>query len=289
MSTPAGNGSRLDAIRAATTDFLRAPSSAGLGVGIGYFGYLPLGQTSCDPARYETPAVTIGELPGRADALLGSLRAIQPIGETPTGAAIRGACRYADERTRTKPGHNLSLLMLTDGVPEAPISRENGCDPTLPDAVDAARECLESTGAGVYVLGVGPNLDNLNQIASAGGTDHAYLVESDSVSDDVLAALNAIRGTVLPCEFFIPEPPAGPQLNFDEVNVIVTDVDGQEHDIFNVEGRDACDPSQGGWYYAPAAAPERIELCEATCEFTRAQSAGGGIEYALGCGTLILR
>jgi hypothetical protein len=233
--------------------------------------------------------VTIGVLPGQADQLLGSLGAIEPIGETPTGAAIRGACRYVDERTRTNPGRNLSVLMLTDGVPEAPISRENGCDPTLDDAVAAARECLESTGATLHVLGVGPNLANLNEIARAGGSEHAYLVESDSVSEDVLAALNAIRGTVLPCEFFIPEPPDGQKLNFDEVNVIVTDADGREHDVYNVESRDTCDASLGGWYYAPAAAPERIELCEATCEFTRAQSDGGGIEYALGCGTIGLR
>jgi hypothetical protein len=59
--------------------------------------------------------------------------------------------------------------------------------------------------------------------------------------------------------------------------------------VYNVESRDTCDASLGGWYYAPAAAPERIELCEATCEFTRAQSDGGGIEYALGCGTIGLR
>ena len=48
------------------------------------------------------------------------------------------------------------------------------CSPTLPEAVTASASCYEdSEGIPTYVLGVGPSLDNLNQIASAGGTSHA--------------------------------------------------------------------------------------------------------------------
>ena len=287
MITRAGSGTRLDAVRSALADFLRAPASRGIGVGLGYFGNFPLGDASCDPGDYEEPAVPVTQLPGATDALLGSLAGIAPTGETPTGPAIRGACTYMKQWKAAHPSRPLVMLLLTDGVPEAPISRENGCDPTLADAVLAAKQCAEEASSRVYVLGVGPNLDNLNEIAAAGETQAAHLVSGSDVSGEVLAALNVIRGTVLPCSFEIPAPPDGATLDHGMVNVVVTDDEGSEQAIYSVPGSSDCDPSLGGWYYAPSSeAPESIELCAASCELTRAQSAAGAIRFALGCSTL---
>jgi hypothetical protein len=287
MSTPAGNGTRLDAVRAALADFLRAPESAGIGVGLGYFGNFPLGQTSCNPADYATPALPIADLPGAADALLASLNAVSPTGETPTGAAVRGACEYVKGWQGDHPGRSLAILLLTDGVPEAPISRSRGCDPTLPDAIAATQDCVNATGAKIYVLGVGPKLENLNQIAAAGGTSAAHLVTGTDVSGEVLAALDVIRGTALPCTFEIPAPPEGETLDFGSVNVIVTGNDGTEHGIYKVGDATACDAQRGGWYYTPASGtPQGISLCDASCEFVKAQSARGAIHFALGCATV---
>jgi hypothetical protein len=106
---------------------LNDPDSAGIGVGIGYFGTMPIGRTSCDPADYSAAAVDIDLLPGHAAAVSQSLASVNPTGETPTGAAIRGACDYLENWHSQRPGHKVVILLVTDGVPETPSS--NGCRP----------------------------------------------------------------------------------------------------------------------------------------------------------------
>jgi Mg-chelatase subunit ChlD len=287
MSTPAGEGSRLAAVRGALSDFLRADESAGMSLGLGYFGNFPLGEASCDPADYDVPAVPIGLLPAHADPLLRSLASIEPTGETPTGAALRGTCDYLAGWRAAHPERTVSVLLLTDGVPEAPISRNNGCDPTLADAIEATRQCV-GAGLSVYVLGVGPNLENLDQIAQAGESGAAYLVEGSDVAADVAAALGTIRGTALPCAFEIPPAPEGQSLDFDRVNVVLTRADDSKADVLAVPDAASCDSASGGWYYDPPETRERIQLCDASCRAVRAESSGGAIEFALGCATVEL-
>src|SRR5436190_356552 len=80
--------------RPALEKFLESQTS-GVEVGLGYFGNDALGQTSCDPNHYATPAVPIAPLPQNTAPLEQSLNQAAPTGETPTGAAIRGACTVA--------------------------------------------------------------------------------------------------------------------------------------------------------------------------------------------------
>jgi hypothetical protein len=282
MVASEGDGTRLDAVRAAFADFLRAPASTGLGVGIGYFGNFPLGQTSCDPEDYREPSVELGTLPGNADALLASLNAIEPTGETPTGAAIRGACQYATQ-SKSRTRHTTAILLVTDGVPEAPLtSQGGGCNPTLDDAIAATEQCVASSGISVYVLGVGPNLSNLQAIAEAGETGSAHIVDGGDVHARVLEALNAIRGqSLLPCELQVPDPPEGEEaIDYDKVNVVLTDAAGEAVAIPYVGTRDECG-SEPGWHYS--ADRELILLCPASCDRARAESVGGELSFALGC------
>lgn len=98
--------------------------------------------------------------------------------------------------TSYEPEYKVVMLLVTDGLPEAPMSCPSaGCCPTLDDAASAAQGCLNGDPRiQTYVLGVGPYLDNLNLIAAAGGTNSAYLVGTGDVASQVLQALNAIRG-----------------------------------------------------------------------------------------------
>lgn len=286
MVTAAGSGTRLDAVRAAMTDFVNAKESAGMGLGIGYFGNFPIGNASCDPRDYDAPAVPVGVLPANAAPFLASLRGVEPTGETPTGAAVRGACTYTTAWRKANPGKPLDILLLTDGVPEAPVSRTmpGGCDPTLDDAVAATRACAAS-GVNTFVLGVGPNLQNLDAIAAAGGTEKAFLVDGANVERDVSAALGRIRGTALPCTFRLPPAPEGRALALDRMNVVVTDIEGKDHAVPFVTDAAGCDAS-GGWHYGAGEPPETVELCPASCEYAKSQSDGGQIQYAVGCRTL---
>ena len=98
MGDPNG---RILPVRDAMDAFLHDPESAGIGFGLGYFGFQPIGQTSCAARDYASPSVPVTL---DHDAVLRSLAEREPIGETPTGAAIRGACSYAQEWKQQNAG-----------------------------------------------------------------------------------------------------------------------------------------------------------------------------------------
>jgi hypothetical protein len=282
------NSTRLEAIRQAATTFVQDPESTGIGVGIGYFGNQPFGSASCDPASYDDPAVGIAALPGNADPIIQSLNSVQPIGETATGAAIRGACTYASGWKTSHAGHEVVILLLTDGKPEAPVTCPGGtgpCCPTLDDAVAAATECATGTpSVKTYVLGVGPLLQNLEQIAIAGGTTQPYLVEGGDVAQNVLNALRAIRGdAVIPCDLQLPPPPAGAALNPNTVNMAYANSACEGTVIGHVDTLATCD-NTGGWYYDDPNNPTAIHLCPVTCDMV--SDPGSSLLFSVGCSTV---
>jgi hypothetical protein len=284
-----GVTTRIDAVRAAVDQFLHAPESAGLGVGIGYFGFQPLMCmcTSCNPADYATPKVPIGVLPDQATPIMASLNGIQPTGETPTGAAITGACMYARSRKTADPTRNIVILLVTDGLPEAPLTSRTGtCNPTLADAVKAAGDCA-AAGVPTYVLGVGPALDNLNMIAAAGQTKNAYLVANGGTAG-VVQALASIRSdAMIPCAMQIPSVGAGQTVDFQKVNVVYADATCKTTTFSYVETPARCNGQAGGWYYDNPMAPTQITLCGPTCDQVKA--AGGQLVVSVGCMTQVIQ
>jgi hypothetical protein len=285
---PACRETRLDAVRQATEQFLLDPESAGIGVGLGQFGKQPIGQASCAPSDYDTSAVDIGPLPEHASAIMQALNRVEPTGETPTGAAIRGACDYAARHRAGTPGHQVVILLLTDGKPEAPVTCQNGqgsCCPSLSDAAAAAAACNDQNDIKTYVLGIGPLLDNLEQIAIAGGTERAYLVEGGDVSGKVLDALNRIRGdAAIPCQLQLPRPPPGRTLTLSEVNLEYQSSACDSTLFYSVASAAECG-TQDGWYYDDPSNPRGIELCPTSCE--RVTRPGGSLFYSVGCATQV--
>ena len=277
-----GNNPRITPVREAVDLFLNDPASAGIYAGISYFGFMSIGNTSCNANDYSNPAVEIGELPSNAALLTGSLYAVNPTGETPTGAAIRGACSHMTAWHQQNPGFKKVILLVTDGVPEAPAS--NGCNPSIDDAAQAAADCLASdVGIETYVLGVGQALSNLTQIAQAGGTEQAYLVEGGNVSQSVLEALNAIRAdAAIPCTLPVPTPATG-MVNYSSVNLGICDPAGNSLSTYYVGDVGSC-ADAGGWYYTNGGATQNIQLCDATCSIV--SSAGSKLFFTLGCDTI---
>jgi hypothetical protein len=279
-----GSTLRIDAVRDAVKQFLRDPGSDGLGVGLGYFGSQPLdcACTSCNPSDYQTPAVPIAELPGNAAPVLASLGAIAPTGETPTGAALRGSCAYAGDWKAKHPGRETAILLVTDGEPQAPLTTsKGGCAPTLADAVAAASACQSAHDVRVYVLGVGPSLANLNQIAQAGGTAAAYLVQNAG-SDGVLAALNAIREDVqIPCALSIPRG----NIVLSTLNLVYAD-SGCSLTTFPKVGAVSACGKEVAWYFDDPNTPSTLKLCPQACD--RVSSPGGQLQLSVGCETVII-
>jgi hypothetical protein len=284
-----GTNERIDQVRGALLSFLNDPAGAGIGVGIGYFGTQPLSCacTSCNPADYSAPAIPIAPLPGQFPALSASLAAAAPTGETPTGAALRGSCTYAAAYKQAHPGHDVVLLLVTDGEPQAPLtSRGGGCNPTLADATAAATTCLQgAVTIRTYVLGVGPSLQNLNQIAAAGGTKQAYLVASAG-GTEILAQLNQIRrDAAVPCTLQIPAASGSMPVDLHTVNVVSADANCKTTTFGNVADASACN-GQLGWYYDPPTQPTKIQLCDASC--AQVSAPGTELRVSVGCATTII-
>jgi hypothetical protein len=274
-----GPNPRIDPVREAVDMFLRDPLSSGIGVGIGFFGYFEIGNTSCNPADYARAAVGIAPLPDNANAVLGALNAVLPTGETPTDMAIQGACDYLTGYDQQRPQSKKIILLVTDGVPETP---QSNCDPSVEGASQVAENCLNGDpGIQTYVLGVGQALDNLNAIANAGGTDSAYLVDGGDVTGSVLAALNAIRAdAVIPCTLPVPQPTDGSVLNYELVNLGICDAGGQTVNTGYVGTAEQC-AEAGHWYYEDTASGRAIQLCDATCNTVTA--AGAKLFFNIGC------
>ncbi len=282
MQTDVGGMTRLQAVQRATEQFLRDPDSAAISVGIGYFGFLPIGQVSCDQKTYATPAVDITL---NHEAVISSLDARMPTGETPTSAALDGACSYATNYRQHHAGRGVVILLVTDGKPEAPAScAMGGCCPTLAQAVASASTCA-GTGVPTYVLGVGPLLDSLNQIAEGGGTKSAYLVGDQDVTTNVLNALRAIRGDAkIPCDLEIPPANPGETIDYTRVNVFYAPAgDCNYAPVYGVQSKSSCD-ANGGWYYDNPSAPTTVKLCPTSC--SAVSQPGAGLKLSLGCDTV---
>jgi hypothetical protein len=281
-------GSRCEVVGLCSLAPVQCTPSVGCRAGAGEclpFPYTCADYTSCDLARYGAPAIPISDDPNHADDLIASLRAQAPAGATPTGPALAGALEHARVWAEQHPGRQAVTVLATDGFPTV-------CEPVeLPDIA-----ALASAAAGAarpvrtFVIGVFGDLDlgadgqaRLDAIARAGGSERALIVNTaGDVASDFLAALNAIRSTAVSCDFQLD---ASPGLDFDHVNLAVTDAAGATAQLPRFDEPAACDGD--GWYYVRDAAglPLQLSVCPSTCE--RLERERARVDLQIGCVTRI--
>jgi len=248
--------------------------------------------TSCDVATYATPAEPIATLPGAAAALIKSIDATKPSGNTPTAAALGGAIQQATTWAKAHPDHRVVAVIATDGLPTE-------CDPTDINQVGAiaAKGLAANPSIDTFVIGVfgaadvaAGAPDNLDTIAKDGGTKSAFIVDTTKdVTMQFLAALDTIRGAKLDCAFQIPQPSSGEVLDYSQVNVQVSVTGQPDTLLYYVGSASKCDATTGGWYYDsdPAVSnPKQIIACPTSCTaFQAAKDAS--VKIALGCQTIV--
>jgi hypothetical protein len=243
----------------------------------------PCGSTgmpadSCNPADYATPDVEIAPLDGgQIVKLYNSINAHTPYSDTPTSAALQGAIQHATTWSQANPTHAVITVLATDGDPTE-------CDPAQ-SAVDgiAAAGVAQNPKILTFVIGVGTSFNALNGIAAAGGTGKAFLVDTNmNVNMEFLAALNAIRGAALGCQYKIPTTDGG-MTDITKVNVQYTPGGGGMSEEFTQYPNKAACPANGdGWYYDDPMAPTLILLCPKTCTKVSADTMGT-VDVVVGC------
>lgn len=262
---------------AALKSFMESKSNAGLGVGIGFF---PASRDACNAATYKQPAVDIALLPGAAPALTAAIAAKKPAGNTPTVASLTGAIQHATEYARAHAGHRVAVVYSTDGYPVS-----CGSDNTITNAAKVAKNAFQGTPSiPVYVLALGNNLASLNDVAVAGGTEQAFVIDtSRDAAAQLSAALDDIRGRALiGCTYEVPPPPAGQQLDYGLVNVRLTSSGGKVTQVYRDPSPTACTE---GWQYS--ADRTQISLCGDVCTQVKSDP-NMKLEVLFGCTTQVV-
>lgn len=262
---------RWDPVTNGVKRFVAEPASTGIRASLQYFP----AETGdgCDVGYYKNPEVPLTALPN-ASPFVTSFNKHGPMGGTPTLPAVKGAIEYAKDLRTQFPQETAAVVLVTDGEP-------SDCG-----SFDDVKNLLAAEAANVktYVVGVGNQLTALADLAKAGGTGSAILVDvsksPQQTSDDLLKAFATIRGQTISCSLPIPPPPDGKAIDPAKVNVAVS-APGQSGDVLTYDGTCA---SADGWRYDDPNAPKSIDLCPGACERARL-AAGGAIEVQLGCAT----
>jgi hypothetical protein len=312
-------GTKWDVIKGALSTFAQNGASAGISVGLGYFPAViagaPTGCTvdadcgnygpctgglingnmhflgvcakadQCQPGSYQ-PDVAVGALPGVATAIVNSLGGHSPGGGTPTYPAMQGGYDYTKMWAAAHPDHKTILVLATDGDP-------SGCDPTTNNVGTIATNLVTPAQNGTppiltFVIGVGNSLGSLNQIASAGGTGMAFIVDTAGADPggQFLAAMKQIEGSpALGCQYTVPVPPMG-AADFSKVNVQLTPPGGSVVLLKRVNDAASCTPTDGGWHYDNNTTPTQIILCDSTCGSINAATDKPKVDVVLGCASI---
>ncbi len=305
--------SRWVPVRQGMINFFSTAGSTTTGImaSLSYFpapGDLP---TTCSN-NYTTPNVSLTDLT-TPDRLINSLNGTEPGGGTPTLSAVYGATTYAKKLMNDNPGSKSVVILVTDGAPAMYVTEnettgdlngdgevrsyvEENCVPsalrdstllnTIPDIATVVNGAAQNDPqVPTYVVGIGTNLGNLDEIANAGGTTLILIDPTDppeQTTNTITSTLQSIRVSQFSCEMTIPMPPEGQTFDKDMVNVNFV------HSNLSVEQlvrSDSCAIS--GWHYDNPDNPTLIQLCPQTCNAVQ-NDTGGQIQVAFGCETIYI-
>jgi hypothetical protein len=129
-----------------------------------------------------TPQVAVSA--SAASAIRSQLAALTTDYSTPTRAVINAAVAYLK---KVSDGRKKAILLATDGLPTC----DGGSSWSTEDLAGAVKAAgaAKTAGFDVYVVGIGPNVSNLNKLAQAGGTGGYYPATSTGTLNTALQSI----------------------------------------------------------------------------------------------------
>jgi len=234
-------------------------------------------EYSCEASSYAVPQVPMTALPSQTFGELLDARSPKDCAGTPMRVALEGAHRYASDIASQRGfDTTTAVVLVTDGMPDSTCEDGARVEPVR----DLAARYAATTRT--FVIGVGLELTPLHAIASAGGTKRAVIIDTrdaQQIQRDMYEAINSVRRMAVDCDYTIPAPPPGQELDRDLVNVIHTESGGKPNAI----GYSAECAGDEGWRYDDPATPRRILLCRNTCDQVREKP--GRVDVLFGCAT----
>jgi Mg-chelatase subunit ChlD len=270
------SGTQWSGAVTALTAFFNDPSSEGIWAGINFF---PTTANECEYSSYSPPQVQLGLLPDYASTLIDTMSTtVASGGNTPTPAALYGSLQYATAVQDQNPEHVVVAVLATDGSP-------NACSPyDIATIAGYAQAAYNYNGVKTYVIAIsGAVVNNLNQIAAAGGTVAALDVTNDI--SQFLQKMEEIRADALGCEYTIPDPSEG---EFEATKLNVQYTAGGSNtptDIPQADNAGDCS-GQPGWYYDDNVNPTKVLFCPVTCNEIQSDSEAK-VDFLFGCATVV--
>lgn len=261
--------------RTAISSFVDDPGSAGLKVALAYFA----GGTC---SGYQNPVVPMGVLPANAGPIKNSLNSTTPSGATPTAGALNGLVQFCALYQTANPTEKCVGILVSDGAP-------TDCSPTDATGLsNIAASARTSSNVLTFAMGMqGADFNVLNAIANGGGTD-CDPSSANSACDATggaaafLAALQAIQGQALGCEYQMPKTDAG-LVNLDSITVSYSPNGAPPPQaIGRVNTLGDCAAAGGGWFFDNNVNPTKLTLCDATCNVVKVDP-NAKVDIALGC------
>lgn len=284
VSTSMDYDQKWTSVKLAMQSFVHNPQFNGLGLGLQYF---PL-RVQCSIDAYRTPAVPIGVLPNVADAVSSSLDAQEMYGGTPTVQALEGTSAYVKSFLSQHVGHKAAIVVATDGIPDNTcLWSASGPPNNLSNVLTVAKNAAQSNPmVETFVIGVGKDLTALNQIAAAGGTGRAILVDTGTKADEeFLNALMQVRRSALGCDFVIPLTGSKGEIDPTRARVRFMPADGSPPATFvNVGTKASCASAPGrGWFFDDADNSGKLMLCDDACSAVTGGTLGD-LQVDFACG-----
>lgn len=286
QSSSMNQNNRWDAATAALVQFLQAPESGGIKIALRFFASdepaAGCNIQECNVEACSQPLVDLGELTEAAgDAheslLVNAIESRDPNPEgpgTPISAALQGAVNWSLDFNASAPDTERAVVVfVTDGEP-------SGCEQNTNSIASIAAEG-EAGGVLTFAVGLeGSNEQLMDSIAREGGTGSAIFVGDGNAEQDLLEALNAIRGKALACDFPLP---TGDNVDPSKVNVTFTPEGGTQEQWNKVANADACGGNKA-WHYDSETNPSSVVLCPNACE-TASAAPGAKLDVVFGCET----
>jgi uncharacterized protein YegL len=258
----------------------------------------PSQSNSSSASGYSTPAVPIAPLSTSRSQIESLLSRTTPNGGTPMACAMQGSVDYFDNMFTMDGSRN--IILITDGEPTEECSGvtcgifDLNCQA---NATMYAKTRVVATVASaarhdppVKTFAVGTSdatATFLSSIAVNGATPRMmgcetsnscfYALGASTFESDLNAALDAIRGRALTCEFriMVDTTMADPNL----INVNYTPMDGSNPQLIP---RDTS--HMDGWDYSSDM--RSVILYGPTCDHVQMNTSGGHVDILFGCPTI---
>lgn len=223
-------------------------------------------------------------------------------GGTPTLQVVQGTFNYLEQLSEMPEyqGKKMALVLVTDGLPQDcsgntvsnvadevakfkdkfptyVVGIENPTSPPSSPPAGWGGNWGRCSGSTISPEPCPPpnTLGALNEIAEAGGSGEAILIDTENpaaTTQKLLSAINEIRKKELACEFAIPEHPEGGEFNADRINVSLSVSGEKTNFLYNAECGGTAEQKKKSWRYDDEESPSRVVLCEESCKDVRART-----------------